>query len=111
MRKKERNGPGIATLADSGDPTLASSDDKESVGAVPPTAEGKHETTERVPAKKAARWKRDLVHRFAGESVKRSVRRFKISSRSGIALEGTVEMQRKKIWTPRNKIETRTCED
>src|SRR2546425_6744647 len=80
MRKKERNGPGIATFADSGDPTLASSDDKESEGEVPRTAGAKHEPTERVAAKMVARWMRNLANRFAGKSVKKSVRAFKVSS-------------------------------
>src|SRR6266404_8850875 len=80
MRKKGRNGPGIATLVDSGDPTLASSKDKGSERAVPRTAGAKHEPTERVAARMAARRKRDLEHLSACKSVRRSVRAFKISS-------------------------------
>jgi len=59
MRKKERNGPGIATFADSGDPTLGTSDGKVSV---PQTAGAKHEPGESVAARMAARRKRDLAH-------------------------------------------------
>src|SRR6266436_2071594 len=80
MRKKERNGPGIATFADSGDPTLASSDGKESEGAVHRTAGARHEPMEKVAARMPTRRKRDLAHRLAGKSIKRSVRAFKISS-------------------------------
>src|SRR6266481_6047520 len=74
MRKKGRNGPGIATFADSGDPTLASSNDKESEGGA------KHEPTDRVAARMAARRKRDLAHRFVSKSFRRSVRVLIISS-------------------------------
>src|SRR6266481_1635711 len=85
MRKKERNGPGIATFADSGDPTLASSNDKESEGATPRTAGAKHEPTERLAARMAARRKRDLAQdlahrRFVSKSFRRSVRALIISS-------------------------------
>jgi len=62
MRKKERNGPGIATFADSGDPTLGSFDGKVSL---PPTAGAKHDPTESVAARMAARRKRDLAYLFA----------------------------------------------
>jgi len=90
MRKKERNGPGIVTFADSVDATLASSEDRESEGPVPRTAGTKHEPTARVAARMGAGRKKDLARRFAGKSVKRSVRTFKIASpkRNGLEQHG-----------------------
>jgi hypothetical protein len=79
MRKKERNGPGIATFAESDDPTLASSD-KGSEGVVPRAAEAKHDATEIVVATRAARRKKHRANRFTGKSFKRKVLAFKISS-------------------------------
>src|SRR4029077_14020496 len=63
MRKNGRNGPGIATFAESGAPPLPSADG-ESEEAVPRAAGAKHEPTERVAATMAARRKRDLAHLF-----------------------------------------------
>jgi len=99
MRKKERNGPGIATYAGSGDPTLASSDGKESGGVVPRAAGAKHEPTERVAARIRGRWKKHLAHRLL---VKRSVWAFKISSPES-SLNGTVQMQRKNLDLNKSK--------
>jgi len=79
MRKNGRNGPGIATFADSGDPTLVSAED-ESEEAVPRTAGAKHEPTKRVATRIAARRQRDLAYRLACKSVRRGVRAFKILS-------------------------------
>src|SRR2546429_5507451 len=80
IRKKERNGPGIARFADSGDPTLASSDGKESEGTVHRAAGARHEPRERVTLRMHVKRKRDLAHRSAGKWVKRSVQALKISS-------------------------------
>src|SRR6202035_5088423 len=80
MRKKERNGPGISTFADSVDPTLASSTDTESERLVPRAAAVKLEPTETATARSAARRKKELANRFAGKTFKRKVRTFKISS-------------------------------
>src|SRR2546426_36738 len=108
MRKKERNGPGIATFADSGDPTLASSDDKESEGAVPRTAGAKHEPTERVAARMVARRMRNLAHRFAGKSVKKSVRTFKISSpKRNRERTGQLSRRERRFGPKRNRSEER----
>src|SRR4030088_2926243 len=80
MRKKERNGPGITTSADSVDPTLPSSADTESDGVVPRATAAKLKPTEAAAARRAARRKKELANRFAGKSFKRKVRAFKISS-------------------------------
>src|SRR2546429_9996468 len=97
MRRKERNGPGIVTLADSRDPTLAS-DGKESEGTLHRTAGARHEQTERVAARMLARQKR--AHRFAGKWVKRSVQALKISSPKRRSEERRVGKEGRSRWSP-----------
>ena len=76
MRKKERNGPGIATFVDSGDTALASPEDAECVSA----ARAKVEPTHKAGASMAETRKKDLLHRFVSKAVKNNVRALKIAS-------------------------------
>jgi hypothetical protein len=97
MRKKERNGPGIATLVDS-DETLASS--VATVGVRPRAAAVQYAAQKRVVASMAGRAQKILAQYLTRISVKRSVRAFNVASReTESALNGSVEMHRKKIWT------------
>ena len=52
----------------------------------------------------AERQKKDLARGLLGKSVQRSMRDFKMSSaRRKWNLNGTIEMPKKKIWTPKRK--------
>jgi hypothetical protein len=102
MRKKERNGPGITTVADSLDPTLVSSSDAELEGVMPGVAAAKLKPAEKVKAESTARRKKEFMNRFADKSVSRKVQTFKIPPRSGVNLNGTIEMRGRKIWTQAN---------
>jgi len=78
MRKKERSGPGIATVIDSGGPTLASSDDE---GVEPRTIGAKHEPIAKTAKVRGAASPKDRLPNSLGDSgVKRSVQAFKIAS-------------------------------
>jgi len=64
IRKKERNGPGMVRLADSGNPALVSSGGKESAGTAHRTAGARYEPRQKVAARMPAKRNRDLAHRF-----------------------------------------------
>jgi hypothetical protein len=99
MRKKERKGPGIATVVDSLDPISVFSADEESEGVAPRGAAPKLEPTQKTAARRTAGHTKELVNRFIGKSIKRKVRALMIPPRNGVKLNGTVEMRGKKIWT------------
>ena len=81
MRKKERSGPGIATVGPSGEATLGSSDDE---GLEARTNGERDETRRRTEPVAARNRNQDLAQSFADTGVKRSEQDFKISSPSGI---------------------------
>ena len=81
MRKKERSGPGIATVTDSGGPTLASSDDKPLEGVEARTIGAKHEPIAKTATVRGAARRKNRLPNSRGDSgVKRSVQAFKIAS-------------------------------
>jgi len=80
MRKKERRGPGIATVTDSGGPTLASADDEGSEGVDPRTIGAKDEAIGRTAARRAIALKKGLANSRGDNAAKRSVQAFKMAS-------------------------------
>jgi hypothetical protein len=80
MRKKERSGPGIATVVESGGPTLASADDGGAGGVVPRRIGMKVEPIRRRAARSARVRKNGFVNGLGDNGVKRSVQAFKIAS-------------------------------
>ena len=97
MRKKERNGPGIATVGDSGE-TLPSS--AAIAGVLRRAAPAQYAPKKGVMASMAGRAQKTLAQDLSTKSVERSVRAFKVPSRETESkLDGSVEMHRKKIWT------------
>jgi len=84
MRKKERSGPGIATVVDSRVPTLASADGEAleggSEGVEPRTSGADDVAIVRTAARRAMVLKKGFANGLGDKTVERSVQGFKIAS-------------------------------
>jgi hypothetical protein len=80
MRKKERRGPGIATVTDWGGPTLASADGEGSDGVEPRTIGARDKAIGRTAARRAMILKKGFANGLGDNVVKRSVQAFKMAS-------------------------------
>lgn len=84
MRKKERSGPGIATVVDSEGATLASPADRGSEGVAAGTIGARDESIRRTAAMRAMvrnkGFAKGFAKSFADKDVKRSVQALKIAS-------------------------------
>jgi len=84
MRRKERSGPGIATVVDSRVPTLASEDGEGlgegSEGVEPRTSGADDVAIVRTAARRAMVLKKGFANGLGDKTVERSVQGFKIAS-------------------------------